>query len=79
MENYLSALKRCLSGSRYGILSNNSSVKLLNSDFSDIWDDPSNPLDGGCFVSTSDFDFTDRSIQVGNGVSLPKTYYSPYF
>ncbi|MBK7967058.1 MAG: hypothetical protein IPK10_18490 [Bacteroidetes bacterium] len=29
-------------------------MKLLNSDFSDIWDDPSNPLDGGCFVSTSD-------------------------
>ncbi|MBK7965943.1 MAG: hypothetical protein IPK10_12105 [Bacteroidetes bacterium] len=44
-------------------------MKLLNSDFSDIWDDPSNPLDGGCFVSTSDFDFTDRSIQVGNGAA----------
>ena len=64
-----SGTENIFTGSRYGILSNNSSVKLLNSDFSDIWDDPSNPLDGGCFVSTSDFDFTDRSIQVGNGAA----------
>jgi Secretion system C-terminal sorting domain len=51
----------------YGIKSKNSSVKLLNSDFFDIWDDVTTPAFGYAFYSESDFDFTDRSIQIGNG------------
>ena len=62
-----SGTENVFSGSQYGILSKNSSVKLLNSDFNDIWDDPITPLKGGCFVITSDYDFSDRSIEIGNG------------
>ncbi len=54
-------------GSIYGIKSKNSSVKLLNSEFHDIWNNESTPTRGMCFYSESDFDFSDRSIQIGNG------------
>ena len=56
-------------GSTYGIKSKNSSIKLLNSEFHDIWDDASIPTTGMCIYSESDFDFSDRSIQIGNGSS----------
>ncbi|MBK9638252.1 MAG: T9SS type A sorting domain-containing protein [Bacteroidetes bacterium] len=68
--------KNIFSGSRYGIISKNSSIKLLNCDFHDIWDDPNLPLKGGCLLSSSDFDFTDRSIQVGNGSSTGRCNFS---
>ncbi|MBP6511983.1 MAG: hypothetical protein KA347_04885 [Bacteroidia bacterium] len=54
------------SESLYGIKSKNSSIKLLNNEFHDIWNNESTPTAGMCFYSESDFDFSDRSIQIGN-------------
>ncbi|MBP6512579.1 MAG: hypothetical protein KA347_07915, partial [Bacteroidia bacterium] len=59
----------------YGIKSKNSSIRLLKSNFHDIWEN-STSTRGVCLYSESDFDFTDRSIQVGNGSSDAQNNFS---
>lgn len=47
----------------------NSSLKLLNNSFHDLWDSPTTPTIGAGVYVLSDFDQNDRTLKVGNGVA----------
>ena len=59
-----------ISNSLYGIYSHNASVTVLNTDFHDIWDNASPHLSGSCIYSSSDYDFNNRKITLGDPSNL---------
>ena len=56
-----------ISNSLFGIYSRNASFILLNTDFQNISFNPAFPTSGTIIYSTSDFDYTNRKITLGNG------------
>ncbi|MBL0097437.1 MAG: hypothetical protein IPP46_13845 [Bacteroidetes bacterium] len=57
-----------IENSLYGIYSNNSNFKLLNTEIHDILDDQTtSDLEGSCIESLSDFDINNRLIEIGDG------------
>jgi hypothetical protein len=65
-----------IENSRYGIYSKNSSFKLLNTEFHEIWDHLTTHVDGSCIASFSDFDFNDRLIEIGDGNASGENFFS---
>ncbi|MBK7965937.1 MAG: hypothetical protein IPK10_12075 [Bacteroidetes bacterium] len=58
-----------ISNSLYGIYSHNASFTLLNSNFNDLEEDAAFPNSGTGIYATSDYDYTNRKITLGNGNS----------
>jgi hypothetical protein len=57
------------SNSLYGLKAENTSFKLLNNTFKAIGDFTNLTTPGACVYATSEFDYSDREITIGNGTN----------
>ncbi len=57
------------SNSLYGLKSENASFKLINNTFKAIGDFTNSTTPGACVYATSEFDYSDREITLGNGTN----------
>ena len=58
-----------IQNSLYGIYAENANIEIMNTDFHDIIDDPAFSTSGTSIYATSDFDFTNRKITLGDGTT----------